>query len=288
MTAVRPDPPCSRPAPPTSRPVCGPCPGIALDLGSARTRAWAQGRGIILDTPTVTDPRDDASRPVQRGAIVDPEGTALMLERLLAGRIPRSTRPLIVLTTPVLGGVAYRKAARTALDVLRPHTVLTIPRATAVALGAGEDTTRPLLIVDIGAHLTEIFLLTDGAVADAHSIALGTDDLDHVTTHHDITEAVTGTVRDMLTSDRTSQTLDALGNGVLLAGGGALRPEFTPQLAEELRTPVRPVPGPHQAALRGAAKTLESAHRHPSVAPVPAVPPDRPAVLRHPGRRRRE
>ncbi|MGW0548859.1 rod shape-determining protein [Streptomyces altiplanensis] len=261
--------------PTATRPVCRLCPGIALDLGSARTRAWMRGRGIILDTPTVTFPGTGASSPIQRGTIVDPEGTARMLERLLARHIPASGRPLIVLTTPVLGGVAYRKAARTALDVLRPRTILTIPSAPAVALGAGKDMTRPLLIVDIGAHLTEVFLLDDGAVADAHSIALGTDDLDRTATHRDVTEAVTAKVADMLRLDHTSQTFDALHNGVLLAGGGALRPEFAHQLTGELRVPVRPVPGPHNAALRGAARILESAHGHPSVTGPAAHPPKR-------------
>lgn len=35
-------------------PMCRLCPGIALDLGSSRTRAWVPGPGIILDVPTVT------------------------------------------------------------------------------------------------------------------------------------------------------------------------------------------------------------------------------------------
>ncbi|WP_051831749.1 rod shape-determining protein [Streptomyces violens] len=249
----------------TAWPVCRLCPGLALELGSVRTRAWELGRGIIFDTPTVTFPGIGGSAPIQRGNIVDVGGVAHMLERLLARRVLRSGRPLIVLTTPVLGGIAYRKAARTALEVLQPRTVLTLPSATAVALGSGKDMNRPLLIVDVGAHLTEVFLLTDGAVVDAHSLVLGTEDLNKTTTYRDVTEAVTATVTAMLRADRTAQTLDALHNGVFLAGGGALRPEFAHRLTDELRVPVRPVPAPHQAALRGAAKILESAHRHPSV-----------------------
>ncbi|OEJ20868.1 hypothetical protein BGM19_01565 [Streptomyces agglomeratus] len=260
---------------PTTWPVCRRCPGIALDMGSSRTRAWAPGRGIILDVPTITFEGAAGSHPIQRGTIVDPQGTARMLQRLLGPRIPRHARPLIALTTPVLGGIAYREAARTALEVLRPRTVLTIPTATAVALGAGADMSRPLLIVDIGAHLTDVFLLSDGAVVDAHRTALGTDDLDHATTHRTIADAVTGTVTDMLRKDHTTQTLDAVQSGVLLAGGGALRPHFAGQLAQDLHVPVRLLPAPHTAALRGAAKILQSARGHPSATHFAGHPPPR-------------
>lgn len=240
--------------------------GLAIDLGNARTRAWAPGRGLVLDTRTVTFPGAGTgtgrglSHPVQRGTIVDPEGTARMLERLLGRRVPLFADLVIALTTPVLGGIAYREAARTALQVLRPRAVLTIPTAEAIALGADAHPSRPLLIVDVGAHLTEVFLLADGAVADAHRLTLGTDDLDH-TPHRELTEYVVTVVTDMLRRDRTSQTLDALRKGVLLAGGGALRPEITQDLCAQLRVPVRPAPAPHTVAVRGAAKHLQAVRK---------------------------
>nr|WP_324608151.1 MULTISPECIES: hypothetical protein [unclassified Streptomyces] len=65
-------------------------PGLALDLGSARTRVWTRAH-TILDAPTVSfGPADDAGvvRPVERGAIVDSDGAARLLTRLLAP--PRS------------------------------------------------------------------------------------------------------------------------------------------------------------------------------------------------------
>ncbi|MEW2303128.1 macro domain-containing protein [Streptomyces sp. NPDC006655] len=59
-----------------SWPWCRQCTGIALDLGSARTRAWTSGRRTILDVPTATVPGDRATHPVQRGTIVDTPVTA--------------------------------------------------------------------------------------------------------------------------------------------------------------------------------------------------------------------
>ncbi|MGC0406311.1 rod shape-determining protein MreB [Streptomyces sp. SAI-126] len=254
-----------------SWPWCRQCSGIALDLGSARTRAWTSGRRTILDVPTITFPDEVAICPVQRGTIVDTPGTSRMLDRLLGPRLPRRGRPLLILTTPALGGLAYRAEARTAVEVLRPRTVLTVPAARAVAVAADADLARPLLVVDIGAHLTEVTLLTDGAVTDARSTALGTGDLDSLTPPARITEAVVAMVSAMLDQDRTSQTRDALRHGPLLAGGGALRADITRPLDGRLQAPVQPVLAPHTAAVRGAARLLRAAHAHPSALAVPGA-----------------
>ena len=228
-------------------------PAVALDLGSARTRAWIAGRGIVVDVPTVTFPGRGGMHPVQRGTIVDPAGAARMLDRLLGHRLPRFGRPLVVVTTPALGGPDFRAAARTAAEVLRPREVLTVPAARAVAVAAGADDTRPLLVVDIGAHLTEAVLLVGGEVTDARRMALGTGDLADGTPSGQLTDAVDEMVTGMQRQDRTARTRTALRRGVLLAGGGALRPDITHALPARLGCPVSPVPSPHTAAVLGAA-----------------------------------
>ncbi|MCQ6244449.1 rod shape-determining protein [Streptomyces malaysiensis] len=245
-------------------PLCRHCCGLALDMGSARTRAWIAGRGTIIDVPTITFPGAGAVHPIQRGAIVDVPGTARMLDRLLSRRLPRLTRPLVVVTAPVLDGPAYRERARTAVEVLRPRAVLTVPTARAIALAANADLSLPLLVVDIGAHLTEVVLLVDGIVFDARRTALGTTDLADAGATAEISEAITSMITSMLRQDRTSLTADALSRGALLAGGGALRPDLTRRLIGGLHAPLRAVPAPHTAAVRGAAKILQAAHAHPS------------------------
>lgn len=247
------------------------CWGIALDLGSARTRACSSGGRMIVDAPTVGFPAAGATYPVRRGAIVDTPGAARMLDRLLGHRLPRFGRPLVIVVTPVLGGMAYRTEARTAVEVLRPRAFLTVPAARAIAVAADADPARPLLVVDIGAHLSEVTLLTDGAVTDARHTALGTSDLDRLTPPARIAEAVAAMVAAMLDQDRTSQTREALRRGALLAGGGALRPDLAYRLTDRLHAPVRPVPAPHTAAVRGAATLLRAAHAHPSLRGVTDV-----------------
>ncbi|MET8772733.1 rod shape-determining protein [Streptomyces sp. NPDC004658] len=251
-------------------PLCRRCCGIALDMGSARTRAWIAGKGVVVDVPTVAFPGSGAVRPIQRGTIIDTAECARMLQRLLAHRLPRLTRPMVIVTSPVLDGVAYRARARAAVDVLGPRSVLTVPSARAVAVAAGADLSRPLMVVDIGAHLTEAVLLSGGDITDARRTALGTGDLDDAATPEDIAGAVASMLTAMLRQDATSLTADAVHRGVLLAGGGALRPEITHHLTERLPMPLRAVPAPHTASVRGAAKLLQAAHTHPSVSgPLP-------------------
>ncbi|WUA47288.1 rod shape-determining protein [Streptomyces sp. NBC_00273] len=225
-------------------------------MGSSRTRAWFSGRGLVLDAPTITFADARIVHPIQRGVIVDVPGTARMLDRLLGHHMPRRARPLIVITTPVLHGPAYREQARTVVQVLRPRAVLTVPTARAVALAADADLTRPLLVVDIGAHLSEVVLLVDGAVVDARSTALGTGDLVGVDASEELSEAIIAMVTSMLRQDRTALTATALKRGALLAGGGTLRPDLAPRLVAALQAPLTAVRAPHTAALRGAAGLL--------------------------------
>ncbi|MFI2299522.1 hypothetical protein ACH5AL_11850 [Actinacidiphila glaucinigra] len=64
--------------------------------------------------------------------------------------------------------------------------------------------------------------------------------------------------------DRTAAAPSLAARGVLLAGGGALRPEFVHRLARRLDVAVKVAPAPDTAAVRGAAELLGSARRHPS------------------------
>ncbi|WP_406273391.1 rod shape-determining protein [Actinacidiphila glaucinigra] len=245
---------------------------LAVDLGSARTRVRAPGEGMVLDVPTVTFPDAGRGRGQGRGALhavrrraIDVAGTARTLDRMLRQGPPPLERPLVVLTAPVLDGVAYRAAARAAVEVLRPRAVLTVPTARAVAVAAREDLSRPLLVVDVGARFTETVLLVDGAVADAHRVTLGTLGLDEEPgAAARLVDAVAAMVASVPDEDRTAAAPSLPARGVLLAGGGALRPEFVHRLARRLDVAVKVAPAPDTAAVRGAAELLGSARRHPS------------------------
>ncbi|MET7280777.1 rod shape-determining protein [Kribbella sp. NPDC005582] len=183
---------------------------------------------------------------------------------------------------PVLCTDDERGAALTALEILDAGIVLTIDSVKAAALGAGADLAEPLLVVDIGAHLTEVGLLVDGRVTHADRIEIGTLDLGRTTPVAHLVQSVVGVVTDLLQLDCGGQVVDALERGPLLTGGGALRPQITSQLAKRLLAPVRPAPAPHFAAVRGAGLALGSVGRHRSFT-VACTVVTRPASAQHHG-----
>ncbi|MGW6781713.1 hypothetical protein [Streptomyces sp. NPDC054987] len=259
-----------------SRPLFPQYGGLALDMGSARTRVWVPGRGVVLDTPGINVPDARvAHHPVGSGTIPDVPETARRLDRLLGPHVPRRARPLVVVTTPVMHGPAYRERARAVVDVLRPRAVLSLSAARAAALAAHADLTGPLLVADVGRHSSEVVLLVGGVVVDARGTALGAGDPVGAGPSEQLGGAVVAMVRAMLRQDRTARTAAALNRGVLLAGDGGLRPDLVPLLVGGLRAPVTTVREPHTAALRGAAAMLYSAQRHPSAWPDPDPGPDR-------------
>ncbi|WP_199240198.1 MULTISPECIES: rod shape-determining protein [Kribbella] len=204
--------------------------------------------------------------PVRRGHVVDLAGAVRLLDHLLGRRAGLGNCSIVVLTTPVLCLDEHRVATLAALEVLDARTVLTVDSVKAAALGAGADLKQPLLVVDIGAQLTEIGLLVDGAVTQPHRLDVGTSDLGAATTVADLVRWIATVVIDLLRSDLGPQVVDALERGPMLTGGGALRPEITYRLAKRLCAPVRSAPAPHLVAVRGAGLALTAADRHPSFA----------------------
>jgi rod shape-determining protein MreB len=225
------------------------------------------GEGLVIDVPTtMSTGAQGICFPVRRGHVVDLPGAVCLLDHLL-GRRAGLGNSIVVLTTPVLCVDEHRVSALAALEVLDARTVLTIDSVKAAAIGAGADLKQPLLVVDIGAHLTEVGLLVDGAVATPSRLDLGTSDLGAATTAADLVHWIVTAATDLLRDeDLGPQVVDALERGPLLTGGGALRPEITYQLARQLRAAVRSAPAPHLAAVRGAGLALIAADRHPSFA----------------------
>ncbi|MCF2434966.1 hypothetical protein LV779_11085 [Streptomyces thinghirensis] len=94
--------------------------------------------------------------------------------------------------------------------MLRPRGVLTVPSARAVALAAGADLSRPLLVIDIGAHLTEVVLLSGRRRlrrAPHRRWVRGTST--HAAPAARVAEAVVDMTTSMLRQDDTSLTVDA-------------------------------------------------------------------------------
>ncbi|MFF1960133.1 rod shape-determining protein [Streptomyces sp. NPDC058220] len=256
--------------------------GLAIDLGSSRTRIWAPGWKTPLDLPSSVSAGGEVVRPVRRGRVVDPAACADMLRQFLpSGTRLSCPRPVVVLSRPVLAGPDHRAAVTEALSVLRPAAVVVIDSAraaagTAAGAGAGAYDERPLLVVDVGADLLEVTLLACGSVTDARQAEIGLRDLGPMApgSPSTLVEAAAGMVEDMLRRDKDGAMTGALRRGPLLVGGGAVHGDLRGQLAARLRTPVRASPAPSTAVVRGAASALLSVLRHPGSAPWPRTHSD--------------
>ncbi|MFF3822297.1 rod shape-determining protein MreC [Streptomyces griseus] len=235
------------------------------------------GRGLVLDPLPGTGPGSGDERPVRRGRIVDPESCGRLLGRIADAALgPDRSDSVIVLSHPVLAGAEHRTAARALLAGLGTSRVLVLSSARAAAAYAGPRETGPLLVVDMGAELTEVTLLVNGLVADARQAESGLDDLDRLDPAK-LPAALVRTVLDMITSmwrhDRHGAIRGALRKGPVLAGGGALRADVTDRIARCLGTRVRLADDPSTTVVRGAGQILSSVLRRPAALPDTFGPP---------------
>ncbi|WP_327640741.1 rod shape-determining protein [Kribbella sp. NBC_00482] len=219
---------------------------------------------MVVDAPTTTTSPGGVSYPISRGRITDVPGTTRMLDRLLHGSTSLAPQPeMIVVTVPVLCPEADRHAVLAAVEILQPRTVITVDSVKAAAIGAKADLVEPLLVIDLGAHLTETAVLADGSVIEARRTPLGIADLRTSITIDNLIERIRAMVTDLLSRDCGPQVVDALERGPLLTGGGAQFPAVTYQLSKQLSCPVQPAAAAYTAALRGASAIALAAIRHP-------------------------
>ncbi|MFJ5724202.1 rod shape-determining protein MreC [Streptomyces sp. NPDC093149] len=245
--------------------------GLALDLGSSRTRAWLPGHGVIADLGACGDPGTEPGhgRPVRRGRIVDPVSCGRMLGRIAERALGADrTDSVIVLSHPVLAGSEHRAVARELIAALGPIGVIALDSARAAAACAGPPDGGPLLVVDLGAELTEVTLLVDGLVRDARQAETGLSDLDPCEPPTAVVRTVSDMVMAMWQQDRHGAVLGALRKGPLLAGGGAARPDITDRIAARLGVPVRLAEDPATTVVRGAGLILDSVLRRADAAPA--------------------
>ncbi|MFD6277002.1 rod shape-determining protein [Streptomyces sp. NPDC060209] len=236
----------------------GPVRGLAVDLGSSGTRAWVPGQGLVSGGPVGWE--DGTGRPVRRGRIVDAESCAGLLRRLADTALGADREgSAIVLSHPVLAGQEHRTLASELLAALGASRVVVLNSASAAAACAGRLGSGPVLVVDIGAELTEVALLVDGTVVDARQADAGLSDLGPRSPAAELVRNVLDMITSMWREDRHGAVRGALRRGPVLTGGGALRRDVTDRIATCLGVPVSITPDPETAVVRGAALILDSA-----------------------------
>jgi rod shape-determining protein MreB len=183
---------------------------IAIDLGTANTLVFQEGKGIVYDEPSVvamdaregavlaigeeawemigrTPARIVAVRPLRRGAITDYEVTSQMIRLILRHvGVTRFSRPKALICVPSAITEVERRAVRDAATSAGARGVSLIEEPMAAAIGAGLPVHEPLgsLVVDVGGGTSEVAMVSMGGIIGMRSLRIGGFDMDETIQRH--------------------------------------------------------------------------------------------------------
>ena len=182
-------------------------PHIAIDLGTVNVLVFDQGRGVVLQEPSVVAIHEDGEkttivevgraakdmygrtpeqievmRPLRDGVIADYFVTQGMLEyfiRKVTGRI-RLRKPMVMISVPYGVTSVERRAVREAALSAGAREVHLIPEPLAAAIGAGLPIGTPTgnMVVDMGGGSTEAAVISMNGIVSAESVRVGGVHLD--------------------------------------------------------------------------------------------------------------
>ena len=200
---------------------------IGIDLGTANTIVFSEGKGIVLREPSVvakntkTDEivsvgsearamigRTPASivaiRPMKDGVIADYDTTVSMMKYYIDKSLePHSGRPDVMVCVPSGVTEVEKRAVIDATKVAGAKDAYVIEEPFAAAIGAGLPVMDPTgsMVVDIGGGTTDVATISLGGIVSSRSIRMAGDKLD---------EAITAYVRqhyNLLIGERTAEQL---------------------------------------------------------------------------------
>jgi rod shape-determining protein MreB len=175
-------------------------PDLALDLGTANTRLYARGRGLIVDEPSLIKVSLEtgaveavgacAARPgagpgklrspLRAGVIEDLDAAASLL-RPLFGRGARFglCRPRALACIPTDASNDEREALIEATRRAGASSVVLVPEPMAAAIGSGIDISSPYahMLVDIGDGVTDIAVIREGELVMTAALRVACSDL---------------------------------------------------------------------------------------------------------------
>lgn len=209
---------------------------IGLDLGTARTRMWISGEGVVLDEPTclAVDSRNQKvlavgeeaqamvgrvsqpitlHYPIQKGYLYDMDsGRALLkvfLQKVLKSRA--FFRPIIMASLPAGATQAQRVAMVELLYSVGAREVYTIAQPLAAAIGAGVPIADASgsFIVQMGSGVVEASVISLASLIRFESSSLAGDAADRA-----IKQAIRKTVNlniSLETARKVKQRIGAVG-----------------------------------------------------------------------------
>jgi rod shape-determining protein MreB len=180
---------------------------IAIDLGTANVLVYDQGRGVVLQEPSVVALREDSEktvivevgraaremygrtpeeievmRPLRDGVIADYFVTEAMLRYFIqkvSGRL-NLRKPVVMISVPYGVTSVERRAVREAGLAAGAREVYLIHEPLAAAIGAGLPVGTPTgnLVVDMGGGSTEAAVVSMNGIVCAESLRVGGVHLD--------------------------------------------------------------------------------------------------------------
>ena len=187
---------------------------LAIDLGTANTLVYVEGRGIVLNEPSVVAIADvkgrkqllavgeeakqmlgrtpgnvQAIRPLRDGVIADFQVAEEMIKHFIrkVRRGPNfGSSPQVVVCAPSGSTEVERRAIRESTESAGARRVYLIEEPVAAAIGAGLPVTEATasMVVDIGGGTTEVAVLSLGGVVYSRSVRVGGDKMDEAIIAH--------------------------------------------------------------------------------------------------------
>jgi len=180
---------------------------MAIDLGTANKLVYVNGRGIVLNEPSVvamvnkngkklvlavgndakmmlgrTPGGIEAIRPMRDGVIADFEVAEEMIKHFIRKVHNRRSfaNPVIIVCVPSGSTAVERRAIQESALSAGARRVFLIEEPMAAAIGAGLPVNEPTgsMVVDIGGGTTEVAVLSLGGIVYSRSVRVGGDKMD--------------------------------------------------------------------------------------------------------------
>jgi len=175
---------------------------LGIDLGTANTLVYAEGKGIVLNEPSVvaknnntgeivavgSDAREmigrtpgsiSAIRPMRDGVIADYDTTAAMMKYFIEKTANNST-PSVMVCVPSRVTEDEKRAVIEATQHAGAREAYVIEEPFAAAIGAGLPVMDPTgnMVVDIGGGTTDVATISLGGIVSSRSIRVAGDKFD--------------------------------------------------------------------------------------------------------------
>jgi rod shape-determining protein MreB len=177
---------------------------IGLDLGTVNTRVLMLGKGIVLEEPTVVavskidgkimalgieakemlgkTPEDIvAYRPIKNGVISDYKVAEELIKYFLNKVLGKFSmfKPLVMVSIPSSINTTERRAIVEAITNAGAKDVYVVKETVLSAVGAGVPIHEPSgrMIINVGAGITDIAIISLGGIVNSQSIKIAGDKL---------------------------------------------------------------------------------------------------------------